>query len=185
MVEPLPSSTVVVVRDADRGPEMLLVRRRAGDAFGDSYTFPGGVLDPDEAEAQPMCSGLTAAAANALLGVESGALDYYSAVVRELLEETGLLLGASTPVDLELRYRLHAGELPWKELLRELGLSVPCDELQYFAHWITPRIEHRDTVVLEGLLHQAAQPLEPTRRRTYRPTYRRISTGGSNRHTIS
>ena len=83
-------------------------------------------------------SASTAAAANALLGVESGALDYYSAVVRELLEETGLLLGASTPVDLELRYRLHAGELPWKELLRELGLSVPCDELQYFAHWITP-----------------------------------------------
>ena len=34
MVEPLPSSTVVVVRDSDRGPEMLLVRRRAGDAFG-------------------------------------------------------------------------------------------------------------------------------------------------------
>ena len=75
---------------------MLLVRRRAGDAFGDSYTFPGGVLDPDEAEAQPMCSGLTAAAANALLGVESGALDYYSAVVRELLEEPG----DAAPVDL-------------------------------------------------------------------------------------
>ena len=117
---------------------MLLVRRRAGDAFGDSYTFPGGVLDPDEAEAQPMCSGLTAAAANALLGVESGALDYYSAVVRELLEETGLLLDAPAPVDSELREALHAGNLAWKDLLRKLGLSIPCDQLQYFAHWITP-----------------------------------------------
>lgn len=138
MVEPLPSSTVVVVRDAERGPEILLVRRRAGDAFGDSYTFPGGVLDPNEADARSMCSGLPERDANALLGLESGALDYYSAVVRELFEETGVLLGASAPVDDELRDRLHSGDLPWKDLLRDLGLSIPCGELQYFAHWITP-----------------------------------------------
>lgn len=138
MVEPVPSSTVVVVRESKRGPEMLLVRRRAGDAFGDSYTFPGGVLDPDEAEARPLCSGLTADEADALLGIDSGALDYYGAVVRELFEETGVLLGVSAPVDAELRNRLHAGDLPWKDLLREHGLSIPCDELQYFAHWITP-----------------------------------------------
>ena len=138
MIEPLPSSTVVVVRDADRGPELLLVRRRAGDAFGDSYTFPGGVLDPDEADARPMCCGLTIDEADQLLGVESGALDYYGAVVRELFEETGLLLGAPAPVDSELREALHAGNLAWKDLLRKLGLSIPCDQLQYFAHWITP-----------------------------------------------
>ena len=117
---------------------MLLVRRRAGDAFGDSYTFPGGVLDADEADARPMCSGLTADAADALLGTESGALDYYSAVVRELFEETGVMLGAPGPVDEGLRDRLHSGELPWQDLLRELGLSISCNELEYFAHWITP-----------------------------------------------
>lgn len=138
MVKPLPSSTVVVVRDSDRGPEMLLVRRRAGDAFGESYTFPGGVLDPDEADARPMCSGLGPEEADTLLGIESGALDYYSAVVRELFEETGVLLGSANCVDEEFRDRLHDGSLAWRELLRELDLPVPCDELHYFTHWITP-----------------------------------------------
>ncbi len=117
---------------------MLLVRRRAGDAFGESYTFPGGVLDPDESDARPMCSGLAPADADALLGVESGALDYFSAVVRELFEETGVLLGASAAVDDKYRSRLHAGDLPWKDLLQELEVSIPCGELQYFTHWITP-----------------------------------------------
>ncbi len=138
MVEPLPSSTVVVVRDSEREPEMLLVRRRAGDAFGESYTFPGGVLDPDEADARPMCSGLAPEDADAVLGVESGALDYYSAVVRELFEETGVLLGSNTAVSDDIRTRLHDGRLAWKDLLNELDLSIPCNELQYFAHWITP-----------------------------------------------
>ena len=138
MVKPLPSSTVVVARDSERGPELLLVRRRAGDAFGDSYTFPGGVLDPDEADARPMCQGLAPADADALLGLESGALDYYSAVVRELFEETGVLLGASTPADDDLRHRLHEGNLAWNQLLQQLGAAVRCDELEYFAHWITP-----------------------------------------------
>ena len=138
MNEALPSSTVVVVRDADDGPELLLVRRRAGDAFGESYTFPGGVLDADEREARGACRGLAEDRANALLKLESGALDYYSAVVRELFEETGVLLGAARPVDQHLRDRLHAGDLPWKDLLAELGLTIPCNALQYFAHWITP-----------------------------------------------
>ncbi|MDJ0907288.1 MAG: NUDIX hydrolase [Woeseiaceae bacterium] len=138
MIEPLPSSTVVVVRDSNRGPEILLVRRRAGDAFGESYTFPGGVLDPDEADARPMCSGLAPADADALLGVDAGALDYYSAVVRELFEETGVLLGSNAAVDERLRDQLHDGSLAWKDLLRSLDLLIPCGELQYFAHWITP-----------------------------------------------
>ena len=138
MVEPLPSSTVVVVRDSQRGPEILLVRRRAGDAFGDSYTFPGGVLDPDEADARERCAGLSAEAADRLLGIETGALDYYSAVVRELFEETGVLFGATQPVVGGLRSRLHDGNMTWCALLEHLDLMIPCKELHYFAHWITP-----------------------------------------------
>jgi 8-oxo-dGTP pyrophosphatase MutT (NUDIX family) len=74
MPEPRPSATVVLLRDNDESPEILLVRRRAGDAFGDSYTFPGGVLDDDEAAARNYCSGLASHDADALLGVESGGL---------------------------------------------------------------------------------------------------------------
>jgi 8-oxo-dGTP pyrophosphatase MutT (NUDIX family) len=138
MPEPRPSATVVLLRDNDESPEILLVRRRAGDAFGDSYTFPGGVLDDDEAAARNYCSGLASHDADALLGVESGGLDYFSAVVRELYEETGILLGAQAPIDPGYRGRLHEGTLSWADFLQEHGLSVPCDTLHYFTHWITP-----------------------------------------------
>lgn len=135
---PRPSATVVLVRDSDQGPELLLVLRRSGDAFGDSYTFPGGVLDATDADASCRCSGLDADAADAVLGTESGGLDYYVAVVRELFEETGILLGASKPVNAKLRSELLRGKLSWQDLLKRERISVPCDALHYFAHWITP-----------------------------------------------
>jgi hypothetical protein len=58
-----------MVRDAEGAPEILLVRRRAGDAFGESYTFPGGVIDPDEMNARPVCQGRSEDEANSILGV--------------------------------------------------------------------------------------------------------------------
>jgi 8-oxo-dGTP pyrophosphatase MutT (NUDIX family) len=135
---PKPSATVVLARDSERGPEILLVKRRAGDAFGDSYTFPGGVLDDDEGAARNYCAGLSADEADAVLGVTDRGLDYYSAVVRELYEETGILLGAGEAVDGRYRDQLHSGTLAWAEFLRQQGLSIPCDTLHYFTHWITP-----------------------------------------------
>ena len=138
MVTPLPSATVILARDSENGTELLFVKRRSGDAFGEAYTFPGGVLDADESNARPYCDKLSAEQADALLKIDSGGLDYFSAVTRELFEETGVLLGAAGPVDGELRDRLSAGELSWPDLLRQLGQSIPCDSLHYFAHWITP-----------------------------------------------
>jgi 8-oxo-dGTP pyrophosphatase MutT (NUDIX family) len=138
IVTPRPSATIVLARDADGGPEILLVKRRAGDAFGNSYTFPGGVLDDDEAAATPHCEGLSPADANAVLGVDSGGLDYYSAVVRELYEETGVLMCAHAEIDAMYRAQLHKGRLAWADFLQEHGLSIPCDALHYFTHWITP-----------------------------------------------
>lgn len=129
---------MVLVRDSNRGPELLLVLRRSGDAFGDSYTFPGGVLDAGDAHARDRCSGLSAGEADSVMGTEADGLDYYVAVARELFEETGVLLGATSPVEDELREQLHRGELTWPDLLRQLDLQIPCNDLHYFAHWITP-----------------------------------------------
>ena len=142
---PRPSSTVVVVRAAAAKPEVLLVRRRAGDAFGDSYTFPGGVIDPDETDARPVCSGLSAEDANQILGVDNG-LDYYSAAIRELFEETGVLLAktangdwpADTTIYAEQRVAVDRCELSWPKFLRDEGLCMAVDLLHYFAWWITP-----------------------------------------------
>ena len=101
-VKARPSATVVLVREGDSDPEILMVRRKAGDAFGDSYAFPGGVVDDDEFQAQAFCRGTTAEQADAELGLPSGGLDFYSAAVRELFEETGVrgaIREAAHPVD--------------------------------------------------------------------------------------
>ena len=87
-----PSATIVLLRESSGGPEVLLVKRRAGDAFGNNYAFPGGVVDEDESASHEYSQGKTADEANTELNVAEGGLDYYSAAIRELFEETGILL---------------------------------------------------------------------------------------------
>src|SRR5204863_1429379 len=73
IVDPKPAATVVVLRSAVGGLEVLLTRRAAAMRFGaDMYVFPGGRLD-------------------------SGDVDHRAAAVRETLEETGIELD---PADL-------------------------------------------------------------------------------------
>lgn len=139
MVAPRPSSTIVVLRESDRGPELLLVRRRAGDAFGDAYTFPGGVLDDDEYLAREFCSGLGTEDADSLLGLKEGGLDYFNAAVRELFEETGVLLAQGNLERIKaFRQELNDGNVAWPDLLKTHSLTIACGLLHYFAHWITP-----------------------------------------------
>ena len=69
-----------------------MVKRHAGASFGAAYAFPGGVLDPEDRLIHEYCEGLSAEEADARLGVPHEALDYYSAAIRELFEESGVLL---------------------------------------------------------------------------------------------
>jgi 8-oxo-dGTP pyrophosphatase MutT (NUDIX family) len=48
MSEPIPSSTVVLLRDAPDGLEILLLRRHSDIAYGGSWVFPGGRIDDHE-----------------------------------------------------------------------------------------------------------------------------------------
>jgi 8-oxo-dGTP pyrophosphatase MutT (NUDIX family) len=145
-VPALPSATVVLLREGEQRPELLMVKRRAGDAFGESYAFPGGVVDHDESDAHGRIDGLTADEANAILGIPGDGLDYYSAAIRELFEESGILLARTddgewatvTPELQDLRIEVDKGRLPWSEFLETRELRRACDALHYFAHWETP-----------------------------------------------
>lgn len=148
--EPLPSATVVVLRDGDTAPEVLLVLRHARASFGASYVFPGGVHEVVDREAGPHCDAFDDAAASARLGLPAGGLRYYSAAIRELFEETGILLarrvdddGSATYVAgndyEEWRSAVHSGECAWTDFLARFRLRLACDALQYFAYWVTPR----------------------------------------------
>ncbi len=134
-----------MTRESPRGPELLMVRRRAGDAFGDNYAFPGGILDADEFLARGHCAGIDNDAANALLNLPEGGLDYFSAAIRELFEETGVLLArqgddwvADSPLMQKLRNRVDKVTLAWPEFLRDQDLQMAGDAVHYFAHWETP-----------------------------------------------
>jgi len=121
-------------------------------AFGENYVFPGGVVDPADRLAHARCSKLTSRQADLFLGLEDSGLDFYSAAVRELFEETGVLLACASanghePVAgglravAELRDALNAGHVSWQALLSRHDLWIDCDRLHYFAHWVTPRSE--------------------------------------------
>ncbi len=52
--EAAPAATVVLVRDVERGLEVLLARRSSKLAFhGGAWVFPGGRIDPDDYEGAP------------------------------------------------------------------------------------------------------------------------------------
>lgn len=93
------AATVVVVRDAGAGLEVLLLERLKAGSFGGAWAFPGGRVDPEdsrpgdpedaprlEADDDDPASGAPAAVRRA--------------AVRETREETGLLLAESSLVEL-------------------------------------------------------------------------------------
>jgi 8-oxo-dGTP pyrophosphatase MutT (NUDIX family) len=157
--ETSPSATVVVLRDSDRGPEVLLVRRheRAGD-FAGASVFPGGLVEAGDADPAlaPPASGFRGAEAGAALGeaIEPAvAQALYVAACRELFEEAGLLLARTTeggPLDaatveraLRDRIALQSGQLSLPPLLEREAVILALDALLPFARWITPEIASR------------------------------------------
>ncbi|MDJ0866314.1 MAG: NUDIX domain-containing protein [Myxococcota bacterium] len=45
----LPAATVILLRDAETGPETLMLRKNSKIAFGGMWVFPGGRVDDDDA----------------------------------------------------------------------------------------------------------------------------------------
>jgi 8-oxo-dGTP pyrophosphatase MutT (NUDIX family) len=158
-VEPKPAASVLLVRPApaDR-PEpfqVYMIRRNRGMKFlGGYYAFPGGKVDADDGSPASAagCHGLGLEAAEAIFpGDGRPALAYWVTAVRELLEETGLLLAcdadgraveaaspAMAPAVGELRKRLMAGE-PFAGLLAARRWRCDLRPLRYLSHFITPR----------------------------------------------
>jgi 8-oxo-dGTP pyrophosphatase MutT (NUDIX family) len=158
-VDPRPAASVVIVREAAPGaPEPLevwMIRRKKTMKFlGGYYAFPGGRVDVADAapDAVACVRGLdVAAAADIFPGQdEVPALAFWVAAVRELLEESGVLLACDAegrPIDarrpatldtlVRLRKELMAGgALP--ALLGREGWCVDPRPLRYLSHFITP-----------------------------------------------
>lgn len=136
-----PSSTVVLARETAGAPEIFMVRRHEDLSFGTAYTFPGGVVDPGDADVHPFCTGLSAEEADSRLGMQGNGLDYYSAAVRELFEESGVLLADTASLAENLatvRAGLNDASDNWADFVNRNELQIDCGSLHYIGHWVTP-----------------------------------------------
>jgi 8-oxo-dGTP pyrophosphatase MutT (NUDIX family) len=138
------AATVMVVRDAP-DLQVFVVRRTAQAVFGPGATvFPGGAVDPADAEAASRVVGLDDATASAELGLLEGGIARRVAAVRECFEEAGILLArserrhASAVPRAEWRDALNAGHATLTQVLDAERLVIDARDLRVFAHWLTP-----------------------------------------------
>ncbi len=132
---------MVLVREAESEPQIFMVKRHQSTSFGLAYAFPGGVLDAEDAKVHDYCGDLSDSEASTTLGVKDSGLDYYSAAIRELFEEAGVLLADVSDIDEDLnviRDGLNDGSTNWLDFVVANKLKLHCDELHYFSHWVTP-----------------------------------------------
>src|SRR2546426_47805 len=160
-VEPKPAASVVLVRPSPPGApepiEVYMIRRQRSMKFlGGFYAFPGGKVDPADGSPAALARGhgLDAVGAETVFRGDDAApaLAFWVAAVRELLEESGILLvcdghgrpldarEAAVPVRIErCRKALMAAEAPFAELLAREGWYCDLGGLRYLSHFITPR----------------------------------------------
>lgn len=122
--EPIPAATLVLMRARAGGaPELLMTERTGTMAFAaGALVFPGGRIDPQDAEAA------------ALLGAAQQDAPARIAAIRETIEETGIAAGLAPLPAPELRAAIEAGA-PFGPLLRRHGLALDLDALTPFARW--------------------------------------------------
>ena len=147
------ASTVVLLRDAENGPEAYLLRRVRGMSFaGGMHVFPGGAVDPEDATADLAWAGPPPSQWGAWFGAsEPLARALVCAAVRETFEECGVLFaGESADHLLEdvssdeweaEREALEVRKQSMSELLARRGLVLRADLLRPYAHWVTPDVE--------------------------------------------
>ena|SRR5205085_8075442 len=155
------ASTVLALRDTADGPQVFMVRRDSRLGFlGGAHVFPGGAVDA--ADCEPPLLSITSGFDNAglleRLHTDSvRARGLLIAAVRELFEESGILLARATGgdwVDLDeaapRTERLVAGRRELSNRGGNFGALIAGEELRidvsglrFFAHWITPDREKK------------------------------------------
>jgi len=144
------AATVLIVRPAERGPELFMLQRPGRGVFPDLHVFPGGKVDDQDADLEASCFGLDDQLASRKLGLKDNAIRYWVTVIRECFEESGVLLARRQDGDFYfrdeaershyqvLRERLLEGEMDFAAIIGSEGLELATDRVHYFSHWITP-----------------------------------------------
>jgi len=137
----VPAATIMLLRDGEAGLEVfMVVRHHQIDFASGALVFPGGKVDAQDTDARVLDR------LAVYEGATAGQSELRAAAIREAFEESGILLargrehGALPPEDRLAGWRdgLNDKSLTLGELLEAGDLTVSCDDLIHFAHWITP-----------------------------------------------
>lgn len=136
-----PASTVLLVDDRP-DLQVLMVKRTGRVAFApDAWVFPGGRVDAEDYDPRlfAACQHLDDPSASERLELPEGGLAWWVAVVRETLEEAGLLLGSAHGLDVPaLAERIRADARSFPAIVEENGLRFDCSLIQEVAQFVTP-----------------------------------------------
>ena len=171
---PKNAATVILLRSGESGGiEVFLTRRpERMDFLGGAYVFPGGTVRKEDYSEKLLkrCAGIAPLQARDILGAHlkpEVALGHWVAGIRELFEETGVLL-AATPdgriadMNEERRRRVVQRRNSFQEMLEAADLFLDVGALRYFSHWLTPEefAVRFDTRFFIAVLPSDQTPLE-------------------------
>jgi glyoxylase-like metal-dependent hydrolase (beta-lactamase superfamily II)/8-oxo-dGTP pyrophosphatase MutT (NUDIX family) len=129
-----PAATVLLLRDAPGGIEVLMTRRSMSASFAPgAYVFPGGGIDAADGQAHPMAARRTTQ--------DDLRLTQAIAAIRESFEELGVLLARhpdgrmANDADIAALDR----KAPFAPQCAARGLVLAADDVYVLAHWITDR----------------------------------------------
>jgi 8-oxo-dGTP pyrophosphatase MutT (NUDIX family) len=139
-VTPVPSATVLLVRDAPAFEVLMVKRHHQIDFASGALVFPGGKAEAGDSD--PAWADL-ATGWDAEGGVEQA---LKISAIREAFEESGVLLArtpdgepwCAEPRAAEARDAVAKGERPFIDLVRDLDLRLDLGALTVYARWITP-----------------------------------------------
>ena len=144
-VETRLAATILLLRDRTEQLEVFMVERHHKIDFATgALVFPGGKVETSDGgkAMRPHCDGVE--------NLDDDAITVRVTAIRETFEESGVLLarprgqgeliGADALAKIDATYRaaLQAGETDLRTLAEAENLSLACDCLVPFAHWITP-----------------------------------------------
>jgi 8-oxo-dGTP pyrophosphatase MutT (NUDIX family) len=138
---PAPSATVVLLRDAGEDIEVFLLRRHGSSkVLGGAYVFPGGKTDAEDVDWVARLD-RPAEHLHALLGEPALQRDQAAALfvtaIRELFEETGLLLAGVSAETARTHWAALRGGHRLEELL-DTDVRLAAGALHPWSRWITP-----------------------------------------------
>lgn len=135
-----PAATILLLRDRPQFEVLMVKRHHQIDFASGALVFPGGKSherDHDAAWAEHALGWSDFDAEQRALRV---------AAVREVFEEAGILLArqadgamfSGEACGLEIRQAVDAGDVPFLDVVRDLGVRLDLGALTVFARWITP-----------------------------------------------